>query len=116
MTNIAMLEAAAHDPMPGLLADLEREFSGPVDAVFAGRIVAGEEADFHWNARIAERKLGAVEALEDEAEACDCWLLLGYLDGHWFVAKALVDAGGDPQSLCEVRRFDSAWDAHEAYG
>jgi hypothetical protein len=115
MTKFATLEAAAHDPLPGLLASLELDYPGSANAAFAARIMASEAADFHWDAQVGARKLGVVEALEDGSEARECWQVLGYLAGQWFVAKLLLDGDGRPRDLVEVRRFGSAWDAHAAF-
>ena len=115
MTDIATLQAAAHDPVPALLTDLMLEFGDGADAALAAKIVDAEAADFHWAARVDARRIGALETLEGEAETADCFQILGYLGGGWFVASVVVDGEGQPDGMRGVRRFGSLWDAYEAF-
>lgn len=115
MSEFAILEAAARDPFPGLLASLQLEFAGAADAHFAREIIASEELDFLWDARVATRQIGTIERFEDGARELPLWQLIGCLDGRWFVAKAVVDEDGCACDLLEVRRFADAWDAYGAF-
>lgn len=115
MTDLASITAGAHDPFEGLLASLQREFDGAADMPMAREIVAREAVDFHWEARIEAVRLGAVEALDDDAGLLECWQVLGVLEGRWFVAKLLIDGDHCARNLLGVRRFGSAWDAYEAF-
>ena len=115
MSDFASIEAAAHDPFPGLLASLQLEFEGAADAHLAHEIVAAEELDFLWDARVATRSIGSVEPLDGEPGDAQVCQLIGCLEGRWFVAKAALGEGGRACDLLEVRRFAGAWDAYEAY-
>lgn len=115
MTDFANIEAGAHDPFAGLLASLQLEFEGAADAHLAREIIAAEELDFLWAAHIAMRRIGAIEALDGGAPERHVWQLIGCLDGRWFVARATADDDGFARDLLELHRFDSAWDAYEAY-
>ena len=116
MTDFTNIAAAAHDPFPQLLAELQLEFGHAADAHLAREIVALEELDFLWDARVAARCLGAVERFETSAGMLHLWQLIGCLEGRWYVAKALVDADGRACDLVEVLRFRDAWDAYGAFG
>jgi hypothetical protein len=115
MTDFVNIEAAAHDPFAGLLVSLQMEFEGAADAHLAREIVAAEELDFLWEARIATRRIGTIELLDDSSVEAHIWQLIGCLDSRWFVAKVGADEDDRACDLLEVRRFDSAWDAYEAY-
>jgi len=115
MTDFATITADAHDPLPGLLASLQLEFDGAADARMARDVIMFEAVDFHWAARVESERIGPFEALEEGAEPVDIWSMLGMLAGCWFVARVAIDEAGRPRDLLEVRRFDSAWDAYEAY-
>jgi len=115
MTDFAMISATAHDPFAGVLAGLQLEFDGAADAQMARAIVALEELDFFWDARVAARWVGTLERFEEAASDQQLWLVMGCLDGRWFVAKAIVGGDGRACDLIEVRRFEDAWDAYEAF-
>lgn len=115
MTGFALIEAAAHDPFAGVLASLELEFEGAADAHMARAMVAAEELDFLWDARVDARRIGAVESLDDDADPAYIWQLIGCLDGRWYVAKAIMGDDGNACDLLQVRRFKDAWDAYEAF-
>ncbi|WP_116091797.1 hypothetical protein [Sphingomonas crusticola] len=113
--DITTLQAAAHDPLPALIASLATDMACGIDAASAERIVAGEVADFHWDARIDARLLGIAEPLDEEDGEHEVWLVLGYLAGCWFVARIGLDREGKPAFLSGRQRLESAWDAYEAF-
>ena len=115
MTDFAMIEAGAHDPFPGLLAGLQLEFDGTADARMARTLMALEELDFLWDARVSARQIGTVERFDEEADEQQLWQVIGCLDGRWFVAKAIVGEDGRACELLTVRRFEDAWDAYGAF-
>lgn len=115
MTDIATLQAAAHDPVPALWADLTREFGEAADRMLMTQVIEAEAADFHWEARVDARRMGAIDTLDGEDEARDCYQILGYLDGQWFVATLVVDRESQPLGMWGASRFASAWDAYEAF-
>ena len=116
MTDFANIAAAAHDPFPQLLAELRLEFGHAADAHLAREILALEELDFLWDARVAARCLGAAEGFGTSEGRLHLWQLIGCLDGRWYVAKALTDTDGRACDLIEVLRFRDAWDAYGAFG
>ena len=115
MTDFATIEMTAHDPFAGLLAGLQLEFDGAADAQMARKILALEELDFLWDARVAARPIATVERFEEGPSDQQLWQVIGCLDGRWFVAKAIVGEDDRACDLIEVRRFQDAWDAYAAF-
>jgi hypothetical protein len=100
-----------------LVAGLEREFGRDAGAALAARFMAAEEADFRWEARVAERWLGAYESLDEDGFELDRVAIIGRLADRWFAASVVVDGEGDAHGLLGCRTFArerSAWAAFSA--
>jgi hypothetical protein len=96
------------------ISGLEHEF-GPITA----QIIAGEEADFLWEARETERWIGAYEGSEDEDFDLDLVAIVGRLDGAWFAAKLIIDGEGqayDVVSRCNFTSRNAAYAALSSPG
>lgn len=100
-----------------LVAGLEIQFGHGAGRVLAKRFLEAEEVDFHWDARSQERWLGSYEgAIEDDDIELDRIVILGRLDGEWFVATMIVDGDGHPHGMLGKRTFDGRNAADAAYG
>jgi hypothetical protein len=115
MSMFERIEAASLDVYGRLLEGLAVEFGSGADDALARHFIACEEADFHWEARSAERHLGACEGLDEEELELDWVAITGFLDGSWYVATALVDGEGAVQDLTGLRRFEGPSEAHRAF-
>src|SRR5438067_10852499 len=115
MSMFKRIEAASDDVYGGLLAGLELEFGSDADHALARHFIACEEADFHWEARSAERHLGAYESVDEDEMELDRVAIAGMLDGLWYVGVALVAGEGAVQNLLQLRHFEEAADAHRAF-
>ena len=115
MTMMATVEAATDPVMAALISDLEIEFGSDVGAALAPHFLAAEEADFYWQARTERRNLGQYGTVDGDDGELDRVAVIGFLAGRWYVAAALIDGAGDVRDILNLRRFESAWDAHEAF-
>ena len=100
--------------MAALVTGLELEFGRGAGEALAHRFLEAEEADFHWDARVEERWIGAYESADDEDFGLDRIAICGRLDGKWFCATMLVDGDGQAHGMMGCRQFRSlarAWDA-----
>ena len=98
-----------------LVAGLEIEFGSGAAAALAERFIDAEGADFHWEARLCERCLGAYESLEEEAELLERVAVLGWLGDRWFVAVLIIDDRHEAQAMLGLRRFEERLDAEGAF-
>lgn len=99
-----------------LVAGLEIEFGSAAAEGLARQFIEAEGADFYWEARQRERRLGSYESLDwDEEDALDRIVVSGILDGRHYVAVLLVDALGSVDALLGVRQFDDDKAAEEAF-
>lgn len=115
MTAISIIECAKNDPYPALVSGLESEFgAGGIEAL-AARFLEAEAADFHWNARMNERHLGACEGFDEDDLELERIAVIGWIAGRWYVAHMLVDGDGAVHDMMGLRRFESAWDAEGAF-
>lgn len=103
MTMISIVQARSRDTYPVLLAGIETQFGHVGSVEIAGRFLAAELADFHWESRVAERWLGAYESSEDEEIELDRVAILGKLQGVWFIAVCLVDGNGAVHTIDNLR-------------
>ena len=95
MTMICNQLGAQSDAFHVLVRELRTEFACPDVESLATRIVEAEEADFHWDARVAERHLGAYWSEEDDNEdELDRVAVLSLLRDRWHVATLVVDGEG----------------------
>lgn len=93
--------AGGNGIMDALLAGLQCEFGKSAGHALAQRFVEAEEADFLWDARIAERWIGGWES--DDGEEVERIAVLGKLGKTWFTAILLVDGEGRAQGVIARR-------------
>lgn len=98
-----------------LVTGLEKEFGSGAAAALAERFIDAEGADFHWDARMREKFLGAYESLEAQEELLERVAVLGILGGRWFVAVLIIDDRHEAQALLGLRHFESMLDAEGAF-
>lgn len=97
-----------------LAAGLELEFGCGAGEALAHRFLEAEEADFHWDARLEERWIGAWDSTDDEDFELDRIAICGRLDGRWFCAIMLVDGDGQTHGMIGCRQFRSLVRARDA--
>lgn len=100
--------------MAALVSCLELEFGRVAGEDLAHQFLAAEEADFHWDARVEERWIGAYENPDDEEFELDRLAICGRLDGKWFCATMLVDGDGQAHRMTGCRLFRSLVRARDA--
>lgn len=115
MTMVRSIERTPERVMAALVAGLAQEFGHDAGAALAQRFLDAEEADFHWDARLAERWLGTYEGSEDDECELDRVAIFGRLGEQWFVAVCLVDGEGCPHGLICRRTCRNEREARRAY-
>lgn len=105
MSMIQGIGAASDRVMAALISGLEIEFGQGAGEALAHRFLEAEESDFHWDARIQERWIGAYESLDDDEIELDRVKIFGRLDGRWFVAVMIVDGDGNAHGMMGKRTF-----------
>jgi len=105
MTHVQPIAAAADRVLKILIAGLEIEFGRGAGEALAQRFLDAEDIDFHWEARIAERWIGAYHGGEEEGLELDTVRIVGHLDGDWFVAVMIVDGDGNAHGMTGKRNF-----------
>ncbi len=98
-----------------LVSGLEVEFGRGAGAALAQRFLDAEEVDFHWDARISERWIGAYAGIDDEDIELDRIAILGFLDDEYFLATMIVDGDGIAHGMMGRRGFASAEAARRAF-
>ena len=88
---------------------------GNVGEIIDRHILAAEEADFHWDARLSERRLGQYFNADDDEMALDRVAIVGWIDGRWFTAISIIDGGGMPHGITNRRTFDTRNEAEKAF-
>lgn len=78
-------------------------------------ILAAEEAEFHWDARLKERWLGAYYSADEGEIELDRVTIVGWIDGHWFAATSIIDGDGMPHGITRRRAFDTRHEAERAF-
>ena len=116
MEKLQPISAAADRVMAALVAGLEIEFGRGAGEALAQRFLEAEEVDFHWDARVEERWIGAYENNDESDVMLDRIRILGRLDGLWFVATVIVDGEGSAQGMLGCRKFKRQSDAAKAFG
>lgn len=101
--------------MAALVSGLEIEFGHGVGEALAHRFLQAEEVDFHWDARVEERWLGAYANDDEDDFELDRIAIFGRLDGRWFIAVMIVDGDGNAHGMMGHRSFKREADAREAY-
>ena len=114
MSMYQSIGTASDRVMNALIAGLELEFGRGAGEALAHRFLEAEEADFHWDARMEERWIGAYESSEDADFELDRIAICGRLDGKWFCATMLVDGNGRAHGMLGCRTFRSQVRARDA--
>ena len=115
MTMFQPVSIASDRVMAALIAGLEIEFGHGVAEGLAHRFIEAEDTDFHWDARVEERWLGAFEAAGEDDLGLDCVAILGLIEGRWFVAICIVDGDGMAHGIMGRRRFSGVEQARKAF-
>ncbi|HVA14046.1 MAG TPA: hypothetical protein VNF99_12400 [Stellaceae bacterium] len=115
MTAIRAHPHAEFDRYPALLEDLAQAFGSDGLASTAARIIEAEQADFHWEGRIAEMNLGAFESFDEEDERFARVAILGYFHGNYYVAICIVDDERCVRWMTTLHRFASVQSAEIAF-
>ena len=95
----------------GCESAVQRDFG----AVINRHVLAAEEADFHWDARLGERWLGAYWSADDDDIDLDRVAIVGQIDGQWFAATSIIDGNGMPRAMTNRRAFDTRHEAERAF-
>lgn len=115
MANVSSISECTDRVMATLIAGLEIEFGRGAAQGLAQHFLEAEEVDFHWDARVSERWLGAYEAQDDDDMDLDRIQILGRLDGRWFVANCIIDGDGNAHGMLGCRNFQSEHAARKAF-
>ena len=115
MTMVQPISVAADRVTEALVQGLEIEFGRSAGEALAHRFIEAERQDFHWDARLQERWIGAYESIDEDDIELDRVRILGHLDGRWFVAVMIVDGDGNPHGMMGKRSFGRAGDARKAF-
>ena len=78
-------------------------------------ILAAEEADFHWDARLSERWLGVYFSADEDDIDLDRVAIVGRIDGQWFAATSIIDGDGMPRAMINRRTFNTKHEAEKAF-
>lgn len=103
MTLVQPVSAAADRVMAALVQGLEIEFARGAGEALAHRFLEAEDVDFHWDARLQERWIGAYECSDEDDIELDRVRVFGRLDDRWFVAVMIVDGDGNPHGMMGKR-------------
>jgi len=95
----------------GCESAVQRDF----DAGIGRHILAAEEADFHWDARLNDRWLGAYWSADDDDIELDRVAIFGRIDDQWFAATAIIDGSGMPHAMANRRTFDTRQEAERVF-
>lgn len=116
MLALSPIQTCDRDAYPALVQGLRTEFrTDDVDPVAAWFLDA-EIDDFRWESRVAERGLGAMDAVDSgEQIELDRVAFLGRLDGHWYAATACVDGDGRLWSMQGCTEFADCREAERAF-
>ena len=115
MSMMQSIGAASDRVMAALVSGLELEFGRGAGEALAQRFLEAEEVDFHWDARMEERWIGAYESTDDEDFELDRMRIFGRLDGQWFVAVMIVDGDGNAHGMMGKRSFKREREASAAF-
>ncbi|MGR4892697.1 hypothetical protein ACIPPQ_16825 [Sphingopyxis sp. LARHCG72] len=109
------IDVASDRVFSSLVSGLEVEFGRGAGAALAQRFLDAEEVDFHWEARLQERWLGAYVGIDDDDIELDRIVILGLLDGEYFLATMIVDGDGNAQGMMGRRVFENEEVARRAF-
>ena len=105
------LSSAHNRPRAGSGIEDRRTLDGVVDR----HILASEEADFYWDARLSERWPGAYWSADEEKIELDRVAIVGRIDGQWFAATSIIDGDGMPHGMTNRRTFDVRCEGQRAF-
>lgn len=118
MTIISAVPGA-RDAYAQLVEGLRLELGCTDIAALAERMFEAERVDFHWQARVRERYLGARFPLDcgddDAADDVSRIAFVSALGGRWHAGIGLVDGDGCALDLLWLRSFDQRCDAIDAF-
>jgi hypothetical protein len=115
MAKVQSISAAADRVMAALVSGLEHEFGRGAGEALAHRFLEAEEMEFHWDARVQERWIGAWWGTGEDGLELDTVRVLGRLDGRWFVAVMIVDGEGHAHGMMGKRAFAGVAAARRAF-
>ena len=115
MTTISSISECTDRVLATLTAGLEIEFGRGAAEGLAHHFLEAEEVDFHWDARVSERWIGAYKAQDDDELELDRVAIMGRLVGRWFVATCIVDGDGNAHGMLGCRNFSSENAARKAF-
>ncbi|MFD2986825.1 hypothetical protein [Sphingopyxis terrae] len=98
-----------------LVSALEVEFGRGAGLGLAQRFLEAEEIDFHWDARISERWVGAYARIDEDDVELERIAVLGFLYGEYFLATMIVDGDGNAHGMMGRRVFSSQGAARRAF-
>jgi hypothetical protein len=98
-----------------LVAGLESEFGARAGERLARHFIAAEDGDFYWEARHAQRWLGAYESLDDADEWLDRMAAMGRFGDRFYVAILIMDGANSVQAMTGLREFETQEEALAAY-
>lgn len=116
MGMVQSIGTASDRVVEALKAGLEIEFGKGAGEALAQRFLEAEEVDFHWDARVEERWIGAYDSVEEGDFELDRIAICGRLDGMWFCATMLVDGDGEAHGMTGCRTFGTLARARKAMG
>lgn len=115
MRMMQSVGTASDRVMAALVSGLKIEFGQGAGRALAQRFLDAEEVDFHWDARVQERWIGAYASVNDEDVELDRVAIVGRLDGRWFVAVMIVDGDGNAHGMIGKRLFQGRTQALQAF-
>lgn len=119
MTIISHIPGSSGDAYARLVEGLRLEFGCADVGALAERILESEKAEFHWEARVAERYLGQHFPLdflnEDGGDELARIAILSFVARRWHTGICLVDGEGCATELMWLRSFDRREDAADMF-
>jgi hypothetical protein len=115
MSMVQSFGTASDRVMAALVSGLEMEFGRGAGEALAKRFLEAEEVDFHWDARVQERWIGAYASVDEDDVELDRVAIVGRLDGRWFVAMMIVDGDGNAHGMMGKRIFRGRAQARQAF-
>ena len=115
MSVFQSIGAASDRVFASLVSGLEVEFGRGAGVALAQRFLAAEEVDFHWEARVQERWIGAYASIDEDEVELDRIAILGRLDGEYFLATMIVDGDGNAHGMMGRRVFAREETARRAF-
>lgn len=99
-----------------IVSGLESSFGRSAAEGLARQFIEAEGAEFYWEARIAERRIGTYERIDEEdGEVLIRAAVFGLLDGLYYVAVLLLDGFEIVEAVVGVRKFECREEAERAF-